>query len=55
VHRRRSAAKREVWGDDAVRAEFHVEKVRRDLAGILEQVAASKRPGRLSVLRTGEA
>ncbi len=55
VHRRRSLAEREVWGDDAVRAEFHVEKVRRDLTGILEEVAASRSPVGLNVLRTGEA
>jgi len=42
VHRRRSAAERQVWGDDAVRAEFHVDKVRRDLVAIIEQVAQSR-------------
>ncbi len=55
VHQRRLAGGRPDWGDDAVRAEFHVEKVRRDLIGIIEQVAASKSPSRFELPRTGEA
>ena len=45
VHRRRSTAGRDVWGDDAVRAEFHVDKVRRDLMAIIREVAPLKRTG----------
>ena len=45
VHRRRSAAGREVWGDDAVRAEFQVDKIRRDLIAVIEQVVPEKCAG----------
>jgi hypothetical protein len=38
VHRRRSAADRKNWGDAAVRAEFHVNRVQRDLIDIIEHV-----------------
>jgi glycosyltransferase involved in cell wall biosynthesis len=55
VHSRRSATGRRTWGDDAVRAEFHVDKVRRDLLGILKQVMESNSLASLNVLRTGEA
>ncbi len=37
VHRRRFATDRADWGDAAVRAEFHVDRVRRDMISILEQ------------------
>lgn len=39
VHERRATAKPPGWGDDAVRAEFHVDRVRHDLVHILEEVA----------------
>jgi glycosyltransferase involved in cell wall biosynthesis len=42
VHRRQSAGQRQLWGDDVVRAEFHVDKVRRDLVTIVKQVVQSK-------------
>ena len=37
VHARRSDPGRHAWGDPAVRAEFHVDRVRRDLTGMIEQ------------------
>ncbi len=38
VHQRRSGDKRQSWGDPAVRAEFHVDRVRHDLTGMIEQL-----------------
>jgi hypothetical protein len=37
VRARRSAGDRQRWGDDTVRAEFHVEQVQRGLTDIIEQ------------------
>jgi glycosyltransferase involved in cell wall biosynthesis len=41
VHKRRSEAVRQGWGDNGVRAEFHVNRVQRDLTRIIEQVATA--------------
>ena len=38
VQNRRAGNSRQAWGDPAVRAEFHVDRVRRDLAGIIAEV-----------------
>ena len=54
VHRRR-AAKRPDWGDDAVRAEFHVDRVRRDFTRIIQEVARRPSMPDRHTLRTGEA
>ena len=37
VHARRSEPGRQAWGDPAVRAEFHVDRVRHDVTGMIEQ------------------
>ena len=37
VHARRSEPGRHAWGDPAVRAEFHIDRVRRDLTDMIEQ------------------
>ena len=37
VHARRSDPSRHIWGDPAVRAEFHLDRVRRDLTGMIER------------------
>ena len=55
VQERWSSAAPPRWGDDAVRAEFHVDRVRRDFTRIIEDVARRPSMPDRHMLRTGEA
>jgi hypothetical protein len=43
------------WGDDAVRADFHVDRVRRDFTRIIQDVARRPSMPDRHMLRIGEA